>query len=89
MRWLVIPSFVGGAIGALLLRSTPPGIFDRLVPFLILFATVLFTAQGPINRWLGHVRESAQGHSPRFTGVILLQTRRWYLWRLLRRVDGH
>ncbi len=42
MRWLVIPSFIGGAIGALLLRSTPPGIFDRLIPFLILFATVLF-----------------------------------------------
>jgi uncharacterized protein len=26
--------------------------FARMVPFLILFATILFTAQGTINRWL-------------------------------------
>src|SRR5512142_2989908 len=36
MRWLVIPSFIGGAIGALLLRLTPSHMFDRIVPFLIL-----------------------------------------------------
>jgi len=53
---LTIPSFIGGAAGALLLRFTPPAVFDRLVPFLLLFATVLFTAQGPIQRHLklGH-----------------------------------
>src|SRR5258706_9676497 len=37
---LVAPSLVGGLIGALLLRSTPTAVFDRLVPFLILSATV-------------------------------------------------
>jgi uncharacterized membrane protein YfcA len=53
---LTIPSFIGGAAGALLLRITPPALFDRLVPFLILFATILFTAQAPIQRHLnvGH-----------------------------------
>jgi uncharacterized protein len=49
---LTIPSFIGGAGGAFLLRITPPAVFDRLVPFLLLFATVLFTAQGPIQRHL-------------------------------------
>ncbi len=53
---LTIPSVIGGATGATLLRYTPPAVFDHLVPFLILFATILFTAQAPIQRRLnlGH-----------------------------------
>jgi uncharacterized membrane protein YfcA len=39
-------SLIGGLIGGILLTKTPEPLFDRLVPFLILFATVLFTA-GP------------------------------------------
>jgi uncharacterized membrane protein YfcA len=50
MLALVAPSLVGGIAGALLLRLTPPTVFDRLVPFLILFATLLFMAQDPIQR---------------------------------------
>src|ERR1700741_41806 len=45
-------SFLGGAVGAWLLIATPSPTFARLVPFLILFATILFMAQGPITRWL-------------------------------------
>ena len=47
-----MPSVVGGLAGALLLRLTPPAIFDRLVPFLILFATILLMAQDPVQRRL-------------------------------------
>jgi uncharacterized membrane protein YfcA len=50
---LGITSVVGGAIGAWLLILTPSATFARLVPFLILFATALFTMQGPITRRLG------------------------------------
>lgn len=35
-------SLVGGALGAALLLSTPESVFQRLVPFLVLFATVIF-----------------------------------------------
>ena len=49
---LVIPSLIGGIIGAVLLRITPPGVFDRLVPILILFATLLFLAQDSIQKRL-------------------------------------
>jgi uncharacterized membrane protein YfcA len=49
---LIVPSLVGGLVGALLLRSTPTSTFDRLVPFLILFATLLFVVQEPIQRVL-------------------------------------
>ena len=47
---LLVPSVIGGIAGALLLVVTPTDVFDHLVPFLILFATVLFMAQEPIQR---------------------------------------
>jgi uncharacterized protein len=47
---LVVPSVVGSIAGAILLSYTPSDVFDRLVPFLILFATFLFMAQEPIQR---------------------------------------
>jgi uncharacterized membrane protein YfcA len=49
---LGVTSVIGGAVGAWLLIWTPSPTFARLVPFLILFATLLFMAQGPINRRL-------------------------------------
>ena len=49
---LGITSVIGGGIGAWLLIWTPSPTFARLVPFLILFATILFMLQGAINRCL-------------------------------------
>ena len=49
---LSIPSVVGGVVGAALLIATPTNLFERLIPFLILFATLLFMAQESVNRWL-------------------------------------
>ena len=39
-------SILGGLLGSMLLTRTSDEVFARLVPFLILFATVLFCAQG-------------------------------------------
>lgn len=47
---LVVPSLVGGIGGAILLQLTPTATFDRLIPFLILFATGLFWIQEPLQR---------------------------------------
>jgi uncharacterized protein len=41
-RTLVIISLAGGAAGAVLLLVTPPTFFARLVPWLVLFATIVF-----------------------------------------------
>jgi uncharacterized membrane protein YfcA len=49
MMALTIPSLVGGALGAVMLQHTSPGFFDKLVPFLIAFATILFMAQDRIK----------------------------------------
>jgi uncharacterized membrane protein YfcA len=52
MRMLAVSSLAGGGLGALLLRFTPAAVFEHLVPFLIFFATALFTVQGPIQKRL-------------------------------------
>ncbi|MDE2319305.1 MAG: sulfite exporter TauE/SafE family protein [Rhodospirillales bacterium] len=42
LRTLFIESVIGGGIGALLLLATPVSIFTHLVPWLILFSTLVF-----------------------------------------------
>lgn len=58
LRWLGISSLIGGGLGALLLRSTPPALFTRLVPFLVFFATILFIAEAPVQKKLRHGGDS-------------------------------
>ena len=56
MLLLGAPSVVGGLIGARLLLLTPSPLFASIVPYLILFATILFAAGEPLvkkMRWLG------------------------------------
>jgi uncharacterized membrane protein YfcA len=63
LKTLFLPSLVGGALGAALLLRTPPRAFERLAPFLILFATVLFMLRGAVARWTG--AEHADARTPR------------------------
>lgn len=51
---------VGGLGGAWLLTLTPARVFDRVVPFLILMATLLFLAQEPLAK-----RRAAAADAPR------------------------
>jgi uncharacterized membrane protein YfcA len=46
-------SVVGGLIGAILLTVTGEAIFSHLVPFLLLFATLVFLGQGMFRRIAG------------------------------------
>jgi uncharacterized protein len=48
------PSLVGGLLGALLLLRTPEPVFLRLVPYLLLLATLLFAFGGQIT---GNLRQ--------------------------------
>lgn len=52
MLRLAGPSVVGGLVGAVLLLQTPSRTFAAIVPFLILFATLLFAVQEPLSRRL-------------------------------------
>lgn len=70
---LVVPSVVGGILGALLLNRTPPAIFDALVPFLILFATLLFTIQEPVQRRLKMSHPEAHKSTRWLIGAMTFQ----------------
>lgn len=52
VKMLSISSLVGGTLGAILLRVTPAPLFERFVPFLMFFATMLFIVQEPIEKRL-------------------------------------
>jgi len=71
---LIIPSLIGGITGAVLLRHTPPAAFARLVPFLILFATILFTVNEPVQRLLRRQKAAASHQTGRWLiGASLFQ----------------
>ncbi len=69
--WLIrltLPSLLGGAAGALLLLRTGEERFSRIVPFLVLGATLLFMLQGPLLRALG--REQGDGQPGALSGGV-------------------
>jgi uncharacterized membrane protein YfcA len=70
---LVIPSLVGGLTGAWLLRFTPPAAFDKLVPFLLLFASLLLLAQDPVQRKLKSADAAAHQSTKWLVGALLFQ----------------
>lgn len=73
MLLLIVPSLLGGILGAVLLRVTPPGVFDRLVPFLIFFATLLFLAQDPIQKKLKSADPQAHKSEKWLWGAMCFQ----------------
>jgi uncharacterized membrane protein YfcA len=71
---LIPPSLLGGALGGWLLKNTTDQLFSKLVPFLILFATILFLLQGAIKRWTGKSPADAPSSSAgAVAGAILFQ----------------
>jgi uncharacterized membrane protein YfcA len=78
-RWLKIfapVSLMGGLLGGILLVRTPERVFDWLVPFLLLFATVLFMSHAAISKFSGIRIVEAHGAPPsrlRLAGGVLFQ----------------
>jgi hypothetical protein len=70
---LAIPSILGGLLGAWLLHNTPAGVFERLVPFLILFATLLFSIQAPVQRHLQRLLGQGKKGPAWICGALLAQ----------------
>ena len=60
--WLIVPaSIVGGVIGGILLLRTGERLFNQLVPYLILLASLLLAIQDPVRAWL--IRRLGEDHS--------------------------
>lgn len=70
---LIVPSVLGGIIGAVLLVMTPTAVFDRLIPLLILFATLLFMLQDPVQRAIKTTGKAHAGSKKWLIGALLFQ----------------
>lgn len=51
--WLIVPSLIGGGLGAWLLLALPPSWFGALAPWLVIGASVLVGVEPLIRRRLG------------------------------------
>lgn len=73
LRRFIPVSLAGGLVGSVLLTLTSDRVFSRLVPFLLLFATLLFLAQGAVAR-LTRMEPAGGGQgSPKLAIVIVFQ----------------
>ena len=70
---LIVPSILGGIGGAILLVMTPTAVFDRLIPLLILFATLLFMLQEPVQRVIKTTGKTHAGSMSWLIGALVFQ----------------
>src|SRR6267143_2132317 len=62
-------SLLGGLVGGILLTRTKEEVFEKMVPFLILFATIIFVAQGAFRRFAGFADKSETATTPHHRAV--------------------
>ena len=62
---LSVPSILGAVAGSAVLLTTSDASFDRIVPFLILFAAGLMAGQPRLSAWVaGHRPQGVEGRTP-------------------------
>ena len=70
---LTVTGILGGFLGAYVLLITPPATFMRLVPWLLLIATLIFMMSGGITRWVRQRAEHGEHHELATGRGIFLQ----------------
>ena len=70
---LVLSTLAGSLIGAWLLLHTGQRTFDKLVPWLLLGGTLLFSARDKVNGWAGEGQESRDPSGKKVAWITLLQ----------------
>lgn len=71
---LSAPAVVGALVGATILRYTPQRVFDGVVPWLVLGATVLILLQGVLQR------RAARGAAPSADAAVPAGSVRWVVF---------
>jgi uncharacterized protein len=73
IRWLLLPSLLGGMVGSLLVITLDAESFRRLVPWLILTATLLFLFQPTIAKLTGIGQTHAEPTRGTMLGIVAFQ----------------
>jgi len=63
-------SVLGGGVGAVLLLHTPQAAFQRLIPYLLLLATLVFALSPHVTRWVRARTGSTAGPSWRTLAAV-------------------
>ena len=74
LRFLTLPSLLGGILGAYLLMITPHKVFNFVVPFLVLFATVILALNDRINKFNLDSEEGREKKSLVFVFILQFLT---------------
>jgi uncharacterized protein len=69
---LGLAALLGGITGALMLLALPASTFARVVPFLILLASVLMAVQPRLATFVAHHRPHSAEHSRALAGLVYL-----------------
>lgn len=71
---LIIITFLGSIVGSILLLKTRQSTFDKMIPWLLFAATLLFTFSGKVTAWVNrHHSPNAGPSKMRVIGITLLQ----------------
>jgi uncharacterized membrane protein YfcA len=70
---LAVSTLLGSSIGAWLLLHTRQRTFDRLVPWLLLAGTLLFSARGLVAAWAGRIHGGRNPSLATVTWITLAQ----------------
>ncbi len=66
-------SLIGGVIGSILLLYTSSEIFKKLIPYLLLVATLIFTFSEPLQAWFQLQSQKSSSQSPPLIRLMLAQ----------------
>ncbi len=74
---MIVTGIIGGVLGAIILLKTPQSTFLRLVPWLLLGATLLFAFSGPLSAFVrkraGHGASDKSSTRLLFVGGLFLE----------------
>lgn len=70
---LIVITFLGSSLGSILLLKTRQSTFDKMVPWLLLGATVLFSFGSKITGWINRHHTEGGPTLGRIVGVTVLQ----------------
>ncbi|MGD2067254.1 MAG: sulfite exporter TauE/SafE family protein [Gemmatimonadota bacterium] len=72
--WLVVPSVIGGGLGAWLLLSLPPRWFGAIAPYLVIGASILVAVEPTVrSRLRTHLGANAEGSRGGVAGALVAQ----------------
>jgi uncharacterized protein len=70
---LTIASFVGGILGSIALLYMPSDVFKKLIPYLLLLATIVFIFGESLKNWVQSSNKTGKDQPPQIVYLVIAQ----------------